>query len=242
MNAMETRKKNQIRMFNTTNTSLSNYSPKWADYSPIEAAVANFRAEMSKIDLRRVYLAGLNNDTRKKKEFYYYRMEETCIKVCRLILAYAEASGDISLRKQMSITKSVLLKLSDAEKIAKVKMVIEKASPIIDTLEEYQVTQDDLDLLQQHISDYQQVMTAPKMNLNLKSELNTEIKISIKNALKYLHNIDHLMAHFQDTEKEFYEMYFKARVILDYGHGHKINPTAATDNGDASAPSTELTA
>ena len=229
---MENQTTNQIRMCELTNHTLSTYSDKWAGFIPFENSVVQFRSSLSIINKKIGTVLSLDNGASNLKMQYCQLMADSSIKICNIVYAYAIGTGDIILKKQMDISKSRFLKLADAEKAEMAQMILNVVSPMIESLSDYKISQDDLDQLQQHTQNFRSVMNIPKMNINLVSEAIVELKLEVRKAINILKILDHLMLHFENDEREFFDLYFKARNILDYGHRHKKTSKANIESSE----------
>jgi len=218
---MDNQSKNQIRMIRTTLENLNDYIVKWTGFVPVEKYVALITANVAKIDVQEDKIASIDGGPSKRKEILRQQMQQTSMKISGSAYAYADDIGDTILLSKMDISKSDFTYLSDGEQANKAEMIYNETHPIVTSLSDYKILPADITELQKRIKDYRDFLTAPKISINIGSEAREEIKKLIKAILRVLIKLDKLMEHFREDEHEFFELYFKSRMVIDLGHRYR---------------------
>ena len=218
---MDTTSNNQIRMLRMVKNILSEKSDHWSEFAPFSACFDKFLIELASIEQNEETLAGIEPVGSAKKKLHEQYMVEIAIKICASTYVYADDKGDTDLMRKMDLSKTDFSSYKETEKVSKAQMIFNTVKPMVDALADYKITEDDIDLFHTRIENYISVVNAPKLNINVASEARAEIKRRIKKALVLLLKMDKLMLHFVETEKEFYDLYFKARLVIDYGHRYR---------------------
>ncbi len=218
---MENKLMNQTRMIRQSSDVLGSNKSKWEGFIPFENNVTQLRNDIQIMDRHSGIILSVDNGATLLKLQYGKDMIDLSLQICGKAFAFANDNNDILLKTKTDLHKSDFVKLNDAEKASKAQSLIHLVTPIVDSLADYKVDTEVLNTWQSLVNQYKAIICLPKENIDLRAENKEGMKRVIKDAIQILKVIDKLMKHFESTEKEFYELYFKARNILNYGHGPK---------------------
>ncbi len=208
-------------MIRTTLKNLNDNKIIWTGFLPVENYVVLIGNSVTEIDRQEGIIASIDGGPSKRKELLRQLMLQTCLKISGSAYAYADDNDNTLLLSKMDITKSDFTYLSDGEQANKAEMVYNEINPIVASLVTYKILPADMTELKDRIKDYRDFLTAPKTSINIGAEARDEIKVQIKKTMKVLEKLDRLMEHYREDEHGFYELYFMARIIIDYGHRYR---------------------
>lgn len=132
------------------------------------------------------------------------------------IIAYANKTGDNTLKRAVDYSRSDLMKLKDAEVALQCQNIHDKASKFKTELADYGVTDAKLSELQTAINNYTPNVSLPRTAVIERSTIKVRVKEKFKQADQILTGqLDKLIDDFADTNPEFVTKYKKARIIVD---------------------------
>ncbi len=212
---------NQTRMLRTSKDTLNDYKTKWTGFVVFENLYGDLNTVVVKIDKNLNIIAGIDTGPSKSKEILRQLMVQSAMKISGSAYVYAIDTNNTLLASKMDLVKSDFSHLSDGEQANKAEMVYNEINPIVASLVTYKILPADMTELKDRIKDYRDFLTAPKTSINIGAEARDEIKVQIKKTMKVLEKLDRLMEHYREDEHGFYELYFMARIIIDYGHRYR---------------------
>ncbi len=234
---MEKKSLNLTLMVRNSVSTLGTYTPVWTGYTPFENSYENTKADLGKVDLQMNFIDSLNNGASLVKETSRKLMVGKTLKISGIVYAYAKNTGNQSLEVKMSLCPSYFERCRHTEQASKAQMVCNETALIINELETYKITQNDVDELQQMVSDFYSSLTTPQENIRRKAEARVAIRLLLENCKAELSKIDKMMGLYKNSHKEFFDIYFKARKLIALGHRHHKAQvaTATVPEEDAAA-------
>lgn len=223
---MNDKQENKLSMFIATEDELTNNNSLWAGVPKMVAAVTNFSGKIVSIQsLREVQeenLKGITQDKEARRE----TMVDLALKVSGGVMAYADDNNNNALKKSVSYSRSALLKGRDTTSKLRCTKILNKANPIISSLNDYGITPSDLTALQGAISTYSALIGTPRTARATEKAAGEQMEIEIKEATKILkEKIDKMMRQYIISAPEFHKAYSSCREIMNIGVRHEATPT-----------------
>ncbi len=223
---MDNTTNNQIRMIRTAKQNLADFKESsWTGIVVIQKYYDQLTDSVKEIDFQENILAAMDTGPAKKKRILRGLMIHSALGISGSAYSYADDISDTTLKENMNIRRSDFPKLSDAEQANKAEMIFNVLSPIValvpNPLKDYMVEQPNLDDLKTRFTDYRNYLNAPKLNINAGSEARDIIRKEVKKSIAILEKLDRIIENFHQSDPEFYEMYFKSRIILDLGKRYR---------------------
>lgn len=166
-------------------------------------------------------------------------MISNALKVGSAVYEFADDADDNELKQKVDFKRWQLIKMSDLEKETVCREIYITASACIaDMGTDYIFDQADLVDFDKSINDYALYITKPRQAIVSSSSAKTEVREMIKQGYLIMSKLDRLMVHFETTQPQFHETYFKSRNIILKGSSSKTDNNTTDDNAgdDITAP------
>jgi hypothetical protein len=173
---------------------------------------ANIAALLSNAEIQDTAADGVAVD-KEQKRLSLCRASAT---MAGIVKAWAEATGNVLIAAQMSITYSDLLRLKDGILAERCGTIHDTANDNLAALANYNVTAAKLTALTNTIDAFKNANNAPRTAEIEISAATTAVQQTDKDTKSLLDKrMDPLMQDFRETEVDFYNQYKAARVIQD---------------------------
>lgn len=150
-----------------------------------------------------------------KKEVEIKLVTET-IKVSSLLSVFAIEIGDNLLYAKSTITKSNMYKIHNRETLNIARRVLKEATNYADKLNDYGLTEADIQTLQNLINEYESLVIAPRVVTAKTKQATANLAHLFAEADALLiYRLDKLMRVFKTSDPEFYELYFNSRNVIN---------------------------
>ena len=142
------------------------------------------------------------------------KMLDIALIVCGGGQAYTSIENNKNLGEAFNFSKSALKLGKDKEIYDRCKLIAESADTVKDKLVDYNVSIDQIKLLNTAINEYYEIINAPRHTRQLSKASREEIIILFDECDRILNEIiDKLMLTYKASQPDFYLEYNNARVI-----------------------------
>ena len=229
---MNRRQTNKVTMYKTVDGVLDQNNAVWNGMAPFAAAVVEFKGKLAAIDASAQKqetsmhgAAGDKNDARDA-------LEDVLFLMCEALAVLAHTTGDNELRDLATVTPSSLDRLDDEELGNRATTVLARANAKKTELAALQVTQANIDELEESLQNFQGVKAKPRTAVVERAVQTESLSALLRDAGNILRDrIDRLVNLFRRTNPEFVAAYRSARVVVD-----RVGRSAAPETPPANPP------
>ena len=217
---MKTTQENKLSMYETVIETLDIYTAQVATIPALATAksdLVNKTLEIRNLNIiQEMSTKGKTQDKAQRK----LGLADQAYAIAASTQAYATVIENNDLYQLINFTRSTL-RTSDDEIIQqRCQLIHDQANTVIADLADYGVLPATLTTLQDLINAWGTNSQAPRQAIATRSAATGEIPTEFSEADTILKKrMDKLMANFYTTDRSFYDTYFKARKIVDLGHG-----------------------
>lgn len=136
-----------------------------------------------------------------------------CYVLCTKMKSYATAIGDLDLLNKINYTKSELERMTNAEFIDAIKIIIDQATELQPLLITYGVIPATITEVDGLFTDYKTSAPLPKTNIDQRKASTAAIKAKMKAAKLLVKNLDGAIETQILANPELVAQYFNARTI-----------------------------
>ncbi|MES2733367.1 MAG: hypothetical protein V4714_16590 [Bacteroidota bacterium] len=185
---------------------LPNYAPT------IEA----YRQALQQIGLQQqIQELGKEGFSKQKEQKHLGLVRLTMDAVAKL-KAYATFEQKLVLLKEIDFTESELKQAADNLILSRAKIVLDRAKANLAGLAPYLLTQAQVDALSQAITDFEAVISDPRMGIIDRKNATQALEDLFAQADSLLKDkLDVLAALLRDSNPSFHQGYLNARIIVD---------------------------
>ncbi|MBC8031135.1 MAG: hypothetical protein H7Z16_13555 [Pyrinomonadaceae bacterium] len=218
---------NRVTMFKTVDGYLDQNNSVWNGMAPLVAAVQQFQQKIAAIDTaaqkQETPVSGAAGDKAAARD----ALEDVLFLTCEALGVLAHTSNDHDLLALVDVTPHALDKLGDEELSNRATNVLAKANAKKTELAALQVTQANIDELDQALQDFQAVKAKPRTAVVERAVQTGSLSTLVREANNILRDqIDRLVNLFRRTDPEFVSGYRSARVVVDRVASHAAPKTA----------------
>lgn len=225
---MNTEQINRVTMFKTTIGVLDENNAVWSSMAPLAAAVTAFKDKVSAIDAtvqRQETPTGATQDKAGTRN----ALEDVLFLMCEALGALAHISNDQDLLALTDITRSGIDKLDSEGLSNRAALVLAQANEKKTELATLQVTQANIDELDQALQNYNTAKAGPRQATVTRVAQTESLSTLIREANDILRNrIDKMVNLFGRSNPQFVSSYQAARVIVDRAASHASAKAATT--------------
>ena len=150
-----------------------------------------------------------------KKEMEIKLVTET-LKVSSILSVLAKDMGDNVLYAKSTITKSDMYKVHNTETLDIARGILKEVMNYVDKVNDYGLTEADIQTLQNLINEYEPLMVAPRVVTSKTKQATANLVHLFAEADALLiYRLDKLMRLFKTSDTEFYELYFNSRNVIN---------------------------
>jgi len=212
---METKLTNRVTMYKTVISLLDDNSSVWSTMAPMQAAVTELKAEVAAIDTAAQQQEAPNGATDDKAEARD-ALEDVLFLTCEALGVLAHTSNDNDLLALTDVTRTSLDRMGAEELSNRATSVLAAATTRKTELATLQVTQANLDELDQALQDFNAAKTGPRTAIAERSVQTESLPRRVRTVNGILRNkIDRMVSLFKRTNPDFVAGYQRARVIVD---------------------------
>ncbi len=222
---MDNHSNNVTRMLKTCDKTFDDFNEIWDDIIAFKKYVLQFKEFIAGIGENEIILSGIDAGPSKQKDIFRASMIRFTLKMAGIGYCYADDTEDAVLKEKMDIHISYFSHLTDDEQTAKAEMVYNLLNPLViatpNVLADYGVLPANMVDFKDCITTFKDYILNPKSVSLSGSEAKKNIKAFNKKGQALLKKTDKFMENFLEENHDFYDTYFRSRVIYDYGHRFK---------------------
>ena len=224
---MDTKLTNRVTMFKTVTAFLDDNSSVWNTMAPLQAAVTQFKARIASIDTTAQQQEAPNGATDDKAEARD-ALEDVLFLACEALGVLAHTNNDNDLSALTDVTRTSLDRMGAEELSNRATSVLAAANARKTDLVALQVTQANLDELDQALQDFNAAKSGPRTATAARAVQTESLPLLVREASGILRNqIDRMVSLFKRSNPGFVSGYQNARAIVDRAATHKTK-TATT--------------
>ncbi len=228
---MDTIQTNRVTMFKTVSAVLDDHNSVWSSMARMQTAVTRFKGNIISID-RAAQLQETPSGAADDKAAARDALEDVLFLVCEALAVLAHTDNDHDLLALVALRPSTLQRFDAEELSNRAATVLTEANARKTALAELNVTQANLDELDQALQNFNQSKTSPRTATAAKKVQTATLADLISETSGMLRSeMDLLVDLFRRTNPEFVAGYRAARVIVDRGKRH-AEPKAPEAGGE----------
>lgn len=213
---MDRAQTNRVTMFKTVAGYLDQNASVWSGMAPLATAVQQFQQKIGAIDTaaqkQETPVSGATGDKAATRD----DLEDVLFLTCEALGVLAHTTGDHDLQALVNVSPSTLDSLGDEELANRASNVLARANARKTELATMQVTQANIDELDQALQDFQAAKAKPRTAVVERSVQTQSLSSLLREAGNILRDqIDRLVNLFRRTHPEFVAGYRSARVVVD---------------------------
>jgi len=212
---MNTDTANRIAMLKTTAAYLEAHNAVWSSMAPMATAVEGYRQTLTAIDAsaqKQQAPSGAAEDKTEARD----ALEDVTFLMCEALGVLAQVSGDHDLTALAAVRESDLTRATAEELSNLAANILAAANARKSELMTVQVTQANIDELDQSLRTFNAAKTAPRSAIAERSVHTKSVTTLVREAQMMLRNsIDRFVNLFRRTDPDFVAGYKAARVIVD---------------------------
>jgi len=181
-----------------------------------------FKANNQKIDDTTVKQKTPTKGYTEKRDQVKNELADSAIEVAGSVAAYAHENKDDVLARKVDYTFTELTHASDSAVKNRVTIIYNEAKKIVANLADYGTDNTHITQLEKKLTEFSDIVGKKgysKEETQTATEQISELLAENNELLK--NRLDKLILKFRKTAPEFYQNYFNAREIYDFGGGRK---------------------
>lgn len=224
---MDRTQTNRLTMCKTVSGYLDQNNSVWSGMAPLVAALGQFKNKIAAIDVaaqkQETPVTGAAGDKAAARD----GLEDVLFLMCEALGALAHITNDNELRALVGLSRSAIDNLGEEELGNRATNVLARANAKKTELATLQVTQANIDELDQALQDFQASKAKPRTAVVERSVQTESLSSLLREASNILRDqIDKMVNLFGRSNPEFVAGYRSARVTVDRAAGH-ATPTPA---------------
>jgi hypothetical protein len=217
---------NRVTMFKTVDGYLDQKNSVWNGMAPFAAAVQQLKQKLTAIDAaaqkQETPLSGAAGDKAAARD----ELEDVLFLMCEALGVLAHTHNDHDLKALVDLSPTAIDRLNDEELGNRATNVSAKANAMKTELATMQVTQANIDELDEALQTYQAAKAKPRTAVVERSVQTESLSTLVRGTSNLLRDqIDRLVNLFKRTNPEFVAGYRSARVVVDRVAGHAAPKT-----------------
>ena len=219
---MTTHEENKLSMYLTVLQVTNYFSDEWQGFLPFKTQYQEFLIWVSKIreirPLQEMKITGVTKDKASVRN----NVTDKAIEINEKMYVFASITGNLKLKDRIAYTATELKTCRDTVVNDYIQIIHTEAGKYISELEEYDVTQDDLDELKTLNDAFSIIVENPRQAITGRAKATTYLKSYFKEADMIMkERLDKLINYFKDKSPDFWHQFKSARKIIDLGYGRK---------------------
>ncbi len=219
---MQKRNENKFRMFNAVLEILNGNKTIWQAAALFVQIVNKFTASLTAIgETRKVTESDSKGHTLEKSS-----LEETLINsigaLTSSLYLLAKNSGNKVLMEKVNYNESELANAREGELVSIAETVAALGRENLAQAADYDFDEAEVKALEDLAARFKAVMPAPRATIAERKAANEKLNRLIAETTELLDDeLDRMMLKYKNSHPDFYNTYFNARMIMDYGIRHK---------------------
>ena len=226
---MNTELTNRVTMLKTVSAYMEEKKTVWNTMAPLQTAMTDFDAEVAQIDTAAQMHETPNGATVDKADARD-TLEDVTFLACEALSVIAQTAGDNDLAALTRVTRTTLDRMSAEELSNRATSVLAKANAHKTELQPLQVTQANIDELNDALTEFNAAKAGPRTATAARAALTEALPKRVKAATDILRNrVDPMVNLFTRSNPDFVAGYENARAIVDRAATHKAKAAAAPE-------------
>jgi len=227
---MNTELSNQVTMGRTVSAYMAEHNAVWSTMPPLQAAMTEVEAKLGEINIAAAQHETPQGATADKAEARD-ALEDVVFLMCEALGVLAHTNGDNDLAALTDVTATSLDRMSGEELSNRGAAVLAQANAHKTELQPLQVTQANIDELNEALADFNTAKTGPRTATADRAALTKSLPKLVRELLQILRKkVDRMVNLFKRSNPDFVAGYETARVIVDRAATHKTKPAPSTPN------------
>ena len=219
---MKKRLSNKLLMFWSVLEVLAKFRQVWEKIAMFVTVEGEFRGAVSRIQETAGATTVHTNEITAGKNRTVDSFVVNLFKVTSIISVFATRTGNHELKSQVDYTETELADMRPGELLGTAEEVLEITETYQQELAGYGLEASEIEALQQSAGSFTNTTSAPRAAITARKSAGTLLKPQFSDANDLLkEQLDGLMEKFRESQPAFYEEYWNARQIIDYGTRHE---------------------
>jgi hypothetical protein len=222
---------NKLAMLKAVLRLLKKYQSEWQNTGSFAVAVAELESIIAQIEATRE-----NTDTDQtgpvaEKKSIQKMLIDKAFEIISQLSALAKKTKDQVLEANVNYTKSDLILMRESVLASTSKSVVKIGREKIAPLSEYNIGNDDLNLLENMNNQFIVRLPAYRVAISGRKADNIQLKLLIKSGNQLIkEQINLMMTRYEKTNPTFYAAYFNTIKVVNYGIRHEKPEEPEKDN------------
>ncbi|MFW5872360.1 MAG: hypothetical protein ACOCVN_00075 [bacterium] len=217
---MTDRQENALSMYYLVKRACTKFKPVWQDIPAFTDTVEHFTNLLGQIEaVRQVQEADTTGVTRDKNAREAALIEKA-LEASAALSVLADVQGNESLKARVEYSPSALKLSRDTELYDKCNLLNEEVKKQESVLPDYGFTAEDIEALNNRLTDYKIMLTAPTEAIKDRKAATEKLKELFQANSELLDNrLDKLVETLKSSNPDFYRTYQNARMVQHLGYG-----------------------
>ncbi len=216
---MKSRQEDKLSMALATQQVLKDNTSLWSNIPAMVVEFNNLGTKIAEIEevrgVQEKNITGVSADKEKTKQ----QAIETALIVIGALKAFAIMNEDNTLYEKIAYTRAQLKKTRDTILTDRLKIVRDEANANVSALNDYNLTQVEINNLTSAISTYENMIPKPRVALNVRKSATETLDRLFHELNSPLFILDGLVGSLMNVEPELYATYKNARIIAGSSNG-----------------------
>ncbi len=219
---MQKKTENKIRMFQAVRQVLTKFIAIWQANLGFKEVADDFDNGLKAIDEIRAQTGTSTNGITNDKDVMHEDMVDSMMEISGPFGTMANRAGNQELKNSVSFTDSYLNSLPENELVQKGKDLAKLALDNKESLVKYNITEERITALDELAVKYERKIPEPRKTVSVRVSANVKLNQLIRNNSQLLKKeLDGLADHYRRSNPDFWNAYFTARKVVDYGIRHE---------------------
>lgn len=226
MNALNKIQENKLTMYEAVLTLLQENESVLTPYDAMVTSKAEFSTLVGQIRAKGQERGTVTAGKAAGKQQAEDALIAALMEVTAPLYSYGRKSGKTDVKEVADVTEGKLTRMRDTELASRATTIHQKANAEIANLGNYGITVAMLTELQNKITVFSAAIGERESSAAARVGMTMSIAELFDKADEFLNeDFDRLMERVRNSDTEFYNKYFAARVIKDLGIRHEPEPT-----------------
>jgi hypothetical protein len=229
---MKKTSENKLKMFNTVDSVFVLYVQTWILSKVFNSTVEQFRSFLTQINLFVLKTETQNTGVTALKKEVKATLITSMIEIVSELKVFFKKEGDTINLANVNYTKSSVDRLRQNSLITRAKDVLSIARKYMDKLTDYKISEEQLASFESTIAQLNGLNTSSRVVIvegkTTRMQLDQQI-IQTNNLLT--EELDIMMVGYAKTSPDFYNAYFNARKVVQYGIRHDKDDPETPNEG-----------
>ena len=212
---------NKLVMYRAVQSHLDRNKSMWTSVPAMVTTINDFELLLAEIETYRKLTQENKTGITQQKAAQQALVIAHAYELSSVLYAMAIKKNDAVLAAKVDFTETDLLKKRDNHLVSTCRNILEFATEHLAELIAYQVTADELIVLNEEINSFAENLTTGRVSVTERKAANEKLKVvflQVDSLLKK--QLDRIVVRYRKTEPDFYTNYQSLRRIINYGVRH----------------------